>query len=393
MTRAALGFCIAVGGSAHFFGSAGATQTIRVANESDLQRAVGQLRSGTSIVLAPGDYRLSRTLSINGTYSDVTLRGATGNRDDVRIYGGGMTTPTRDVPHAIWIGGNVRNITIADLTVRDVAAHAIVFNAGTESPTVSNVHLADAGAQFIKSNPGATGGVDNGVIEKSLFEYTTTAPSDYTNGVDVHTGTNWAIRDNVFRNIVGPAGTLAGPAVLVWNRSANTTTERNRFINCARSISYGLVERDGGRDHRGGVIRNNLIFRSKTQAGDVGIMVADSPGTQVLNNTVFLSGTYASPIEYRYRGSANLVVVNNIVDGTITSRDGATASEHHSIQRASAMLFVDADAGDLHLSPRAVEAIDRGAPLSAVPDDWDRDPRPLGAAPDIGADEFRPSGM
>lgn len=393
MVRAVLAV-IAVGGAA--LGaptSARETQTVKVATESELQQAIGRLQSGTTILLAPGVYPLTRTLTINGTFSDVVLRSASGKREDVVIHGRGMTTPSPDVPHGIWVGGNVRNITIADLTVRDTYEHAIVFNAGTQKPTVSNVHLVDAGAQFIKSNPSPTGGVADAVVEKSLIEYTTTARSDYTNAVDVHTGTDWVIRDNVFRNILGPAGTLAGPAVLVWNRSVNTTTERNSFVNCARAISYGLIEREGGRDHRGGVIRNNVVFRSSTQPGDVGILVADSPDTKVLNNTVFLSGTYATPIEYRFAGSSNVVIVNNIVDGTIGRRDGATASERNTIERASATLFVDATRGDLHLSPDATGAIDRGAALSDVSDDFDGDRRPLGAAPDVGADEYRPSAV
>ena len=53
--------------------------------------------------------------------------------------------------------------------------------------------------------------------------------------------------------------------------------------------------------HRGGVIRNNTFYRA--QPGDVGIILSDSPDTQILNNTVFLSGTYRAPIEYRYAGT------------------------------------------------------------------------------------------
>ena len=373
--------------------SAGELEIVNVASEAELQKAVGRLRSGTTILLAPGVYRLTRTLSINGTYSDIAVRGLSGKRDDVVIQGAGMTTPSREVPHGIWVGGNVRGVTVADLTVRDVYEHSIVFDAGTQNPIVSNVRLVDAGAQFIKSNPDRTEGVQNGLVERSLIEYTSAARSDYTNGVDVHAGSNWIIRDNVFRNIVGPRGTLAGPAVLVWNRSANTIAERNTFVNCARAISYGLIEREGGRDHRGGVIRNNLIFRGRGQPGDVGILVADSPDTQVLNNTVFLSGTYATPIEYRFSGATNVLIVNNIVDGTIAARDGATAIERNSIQHAPASLFVDADLGDLHLSSRASAAIDKGARLTTVNDDCDGDTRPLGAGADVGADEYRPPAL
>ena len=51
-------------------------------------------------------------------------------------------------------------------------------------------------------------------------------------------GANWIVRHNLFRNIVAPAGELAGPAVLVWNASNGTLTEGNRFLNCARGIAW-----------------------------------------------------------------------------------------------------------------------------------------------------------
>jgi len=44
---------------------------------------------------------------------------------------------------------------------------------------------------------------------------------------------------------------------------------------------------------------------------------------------------------------------------------------------------------DLHLTSTATAAIDRGASVSNVTDDFDGRPRPAGSAYDIGADEFR----
>ena len=92
-----------------------------------------------------------------------------------------------------------------------------------------------SGQQFIKGNPDPSGvGVSNGIVEYSVIEYTSTAKDYYTNGLDMHGGANWIIRHNLFRNIVGPPGQLAGPAILMWRHSGNTVTEGNTFINCAR---------------------------------------------------------------------------------------------------------------------------------------------------------------
>ena len=361
---------------------------VNVSTEGQLQSAVQHLASNTTIVIAPGTYVLSSTLWVNGTFTNIGIRGATDNADDVVLVGPGMAEPNfGGVPFGIWTGGNIQGVTIANLAIRDIYYHPIIFNAGTQSPRVYNVHLLDAGQQFIKSNPdGAGGGVDNGIVEYSVIEFTTTAKDSYTNGVDVHTGANWIIRHNLFRNIVAPPGQLAGPSVLMWNHSSNTLTDGNVFLNCARGVSYGLAV--AGTDHSGGIIRNNYFYRSSGQPGDVGILVADSPNTQVLNNTVFVSGTYGTPIEYRFPGSSGIQVSNNITDGAIWARNGATGTESHNITGAGPALFVNAAAGDLRLAPTAAAAIDQGVTLANVTDDWDGDLRPNGPAFDIGADEF-----
>jgi hypothetical protein len=363
---------------------------VRVATEAQLQDAIRTLASNTTIVLAAGTYHLTRTLWIGGALANVAIRGASDDRDAVVLAGNGMTRASDSTPFGIWTGGGVDGVTIANLTIRDVPSHAIIFNAGTQKPHVFNVHLIDTGQQFIKSNPDDRGGgVNGGIVEYSVMEYTTKAKDDYTNGVDVHTGAGWIVRHNLFRNIVSTNG-LAGPAVLFWNHSTGTLTEGNQFVNCARGISYGLQDVRGF-DHAGGTIRNNYFFRAADQPGDAAILVADSPGTQVVNNTVFVSGTYRTPIEYRFAETTGTLIANNITDGSIAARNGAVATTSTNIEGADPRLFVDALAGDLHLAATAAAAIDRGTTLADVADDWDGDPRPIGGGFDIGADERRPS--
>ncbi len=362
---------------------------VTVSTEPQLRDALQKLRSNTTIVLAPGTYVLTSTLYINGTFSKVGIRGATNNRDDVVIAGPGMNNANGgNIEFGVWSGGNVQGLTIANLTLKGFFRHPIILNPGTRAPHIYNVHLIDAGEQFIKGNPDKAGvGVSDGILEYSIIEYTTTAKNDYTNGIDIHGGANWIIRHNLFRNIVSPPGELAGPAVLMWNHSRDTLTEGNTFLNCARGISYGLIDRSGN-DHSGGIIRNNIFYRSSTQPGDVGIHVAASPRTQVVNNTVFTSGTYPTPIEYRFAQTTDVGIANNLLDGTIGRRNGATATTTTNHERAGADLFVGAARADLHLAPTAKSVIDAGTPMPAVVDDWDGEPRPHGALPDIGADEF-----
>ena len=361
---------------------------VNVSTEPQLQAAMSSIASQVTIVLAPGTYRLTRSLSFTGPLRDVGIRGATGNSDDVVLVGPGMTESAYgSTPYGIWTGNGVDGVTIANLTIRDFYFHPIIFNGGTDRPYVYNVHLIDAGQQFLKSNPTAAGiGARDGVVEYSIFEFTTTARDDYPKAIDVHGGTNWTIRHNLFRNLQAPQGQLIGPAVLVWRGSSSTITEGNTFLNCGRGIMYG-AEDAPGLAHRGGVIRNNFFYRSASQPGDVGIQVADSADTQILNNTVILSGTYSAAIEYRYRGTTGVVIANNLVDATILAREDASARVMGNVVNAAAPMFVSPADGDLHLRVTASQAIDRGVAGPSVDVDWDGDARPAGSAPDVGADE------
>jgi hypothetical protein len=364
---------------------------VNVSSEPQLQAAVAQLQSNTTILIAPGSYTLTSTLYINGTFSNIAVRGSSGNADDVVLRGPGMTNAAYgNVPFGIWTGGNVQNVLIANLTIRDLYYHPIILNAGTQSPRVYNVRLVNAGQQFIKSNPdGAGGGVNNGLVEYAVIEYDSTSRDDYTNGVDVHTGQNWIIRHSLFRNIRAPQGQLAGPAVLMWNGSSNSIVEANTFIDCQREIAIGLIDRESPHDHAGGIVRNNFIYRRSAVTGDVAIGVFDSPGTQVLHNTVLIAGGgYPNAIEYRFAGSSSVLIANNLLDSAIQARDGAAAMAVGNCTQASPALFVNAASGDLHLAPTASVAIDKVMVRASASTDWDGQARPIGMSADIGADEY-----
>jgi hypothetical protein len=155
-------------------------QIVHVSTLAQLQNAVASIASNTTIVIGPGTYNLAAPLYINGNFTNVGIRGATGKREDVVLVGKGMNGANDGgVPFGIWVGGNVQGVTIAHLTVRDVYYHPIMLNAGAQSPLIHNVRLVNAGQQLLKSSPdGAGGGVDNGIVEYSVFEYDTTSRDD-----------------------------------------------------------------------------------------------------------------------------------------------------------------------------------------------------------------------
>src|SRR4051812_45988448 len=81
-------------------------RVVRVSTEPQLQAAVANLSSGDTILIAPGTYRLKKTLYIGGReLTRIALRGATDRRDDVTLIGPGMRNrDSKAAPFGIWTG-------------------------------------------------------------------------------------------------------------------------------------------------------------------------------------------------------------------------------------------------------------------------------------------------
>lgn len=327
-------------------------RVVNVTTGVNLQGAVINMRSGDTIVMAKGTYVVPEVLWVPDGLSNITFRGATGNRDDVILtngqgMGGGPT-------YAIWMQ-NVTGAVLQDFTCRGFTQHTLIFNPGCQSPILRNLHLVDAAQQLVKVNPvndaagKAIDGCNNGLMEDCLLEYSTTAPNFYTNGIDVHHGANWIIRRNIFKNIRNTSQ-LAGHAILMWNGSKATLVEGNTFINNARDIALGLeANNTSPPDHSGGIVRNNFIWRAPGLGGDLGIGVLNCPTAKVLNNTVMLNGNYPNAIEVRFALSNGSLAQNNLTDGAITPRDGAQPTLTGNVTNAKVQWFVNAAGGDLHL--------------------------------------------
>lgn len=373
---------------------------IHVSNEAALQKAISNLTDGTTVVLANGTYNLSRSLVIRK--NNVTIRGATDSCDAVHLVGRGMENADYgNVPHGFF--ADVAGLTIANLAVSDVYFHPIKFNGRASSPHIYNVKLVDAGEQFIKASPRKFAqGVDNGIVEYTIMEYTQGPPktdhgggTGYTNGVDVHAGHDWIIRNNLFKNFHTPdsADNLWAPAILMWNGATGTISENNVFINVDRAVAYGLKDRSTGTDHEGGVIRNNMVYYSpninstvRKNGSDATIIVWDSPNTKVLHNTILTNGNLHHSIEFRFNTS-NAVASNNLADKSINTRNGASYSGANNVFNAAPHMFADPSIGDLHLVSSAKNAIDQADLLSDSATDIDGDNRPATHV-DAGADEF-----
>lgn len=375
---------------------------VRVSSIEELNEAVSSLRENSTIVIEPGRYQLTRTLGIEA--DNVTIRGAGNDCSAVELTGRGMDEiDHQGVTNAFWI--NAENTTIANLTVGEVYFHTVQINNEAVAPHIYNVRMFNSGQQFVKANPIEFGvGVDNGIVEYSVMEYTDGPPKTnhegsgfgYTNGVDVHAGTGWRISNNRFSNFHTPdtSDHLWNAAVLVWNGASGTVTENNVFINVDRAVAYGLDQRSY--DHKGGVIRNNMVTMPpnlyssyRKNASDAVISVLDSPNTKVLHNTILTNGNTQLAIELRFDTSGS-EVSNNITDAPISHRDRRYFGEKNNITDAVSDWFIDPANGNLRLQPEVSAARDKVRPHRHAKFDIDRQKRPPGRQVDIGADEHMP---
>ena len=374
-----LGVLLLLGGSV-------CLQGVVVSTVGQLETAINNANSGgdKEIVLTNGTYVLNDMLAI---FEDgITVRSQSGNRNDVKIYGQGMTGGVTHI-----FNGPGSGFTVRDMTIGRVSNHAIQVwgNEGASNILISNLHIVDTYEQMVKISyeEGNSNSSENGVMENCLLEYTAgIGPQYYIGGIDGHQTKNWIVRNNVFKNISSPSGDIAEHAVHFWSDSEDTLVENNWIIDCDRGIGFGL----GDRGHVRGIIRNNMIYHSSTDLGfaDVPIGLENASNVRVYNNTVYLANSYPNAIEYRFPGTSGGIIKNNLCNKAILSRDGGSASLSNNITNAQAGWFENLSSGNLHLAYAVSRVVDQGAAISGLTSDFDGDTRPRGAGIDIGADEY-----
>lgn len=383
----------------------GLYEIVEVDTAQELANACWNLTSDQAIVIAPGTYDLTSVAFPNGVdgrltvgrygaapIANIQIRGATGDPADVVIVGGGMADPI--VPFGFQIF-TATDVLISDLTIGGVYYHTVAIqnDQGASRVRLYNCRLLDAGEQIVKGNRGSNPGAEDVIIEFCEVGLTAGAIVHpelgycYSNGIDAIGGRRWVIRDNLIRGIYCQDGTLAGPAVLMWQGSVDTVVERNTFIECARGVALGLV---GSQDHSGGIVRNNF-FRWDPAAPyvrDVPIYTT-SAGARILHNTALVHQTYVAAIEVRFASATGVEVHGNLLDAGVWARDGAAPTLSGNVTNATPQLFVDEPVGDLHLLPTALPAIDQLDSHPDCSDDFDGLDRPAGSgAVDVGADEL-----
>lgn len=370
----------------------------------DLPNIVQSATTGTTIVLAPGNYTMTAGSEggrrMQFRTPGVTLRGATDDASDVTIDGEYVTL------EMITIHAN--DVTIANLTLTHAVDHPIHVTGG-DSETITgtrlyNLRIFDSGEQFVKVNANGSYYADDGELACSYFELTDAGrphiePNPggcYTGGIDAHYAWGWVVRDNVFLDIYCDGSGLAEHAVHFWSASRDTLVERNLIYNCARGIGFGLVEDGNTRDyqpdpypgvgyigHYDGIIRNNVIAADH-QWFDTGIELDQARGALCIHNTIVQPGTAYSSIDYRF-ANTDVTIRNNIVRN-ITQRNGAQGTVDTNLETTETAIFEDVAGWNFHLAAGSNAAVDTAAVEAEAGTDIDGETHDNGA-PDMGADE------
>lgn len=291
----------------------------KVDSSAELYLRLGSASEGDTILLEDGVYRLGSSWAFKIDVRGLTIRGASGVRENVVVIGNGMHGKGQ---HGFYIDAD--DVTIADITVQEVRSHCIQLAPGRNRLHVMNCVLRNAGEQILKGAARKGTLPSRGsIVEGSLFEYSSgLGPRYYIGGVDVHNGYGWIVRNNTFKNIRSPGERIAEHAIHFWRGSNGTLVERNLIINCDRGIGFGM----GKSGHLGGVIKDNIVFHDGAPGfNDVGIVLESSPGTKVVRNSIVLLGAYPNAIEYRFQTTRNVIITDNLVNKAIMVRDGAEA--------------------------------------------------------------------
>jgi hypothetical protein len=351
--------------------------SVTVSSEAELRNQAYNAAAGTTILIQAGVYNMGDYIHV--VNNGITLRGATGDRGDVILDFGGM------VSGHFGILVDADDVTIADLTIRNAHDHGVSIQ-GRDRPMLYNLHIQDIRDQLVKVNPWGDGSED-GLLACSRLEYTTSAPDSYTNGISAHDAHRWVVRDNEWYRIRTIDDTPV-PTILFWSGSSDTIVERNLLVDCYQGIAFGNASHGSG-DHTGGIVRNNFIYASMPH--DVAIEMVHAQGWLVAHNTALLlnpSTGLTWGMEARFSDSQGTFAYNLTNMDIWHNRDGAQGTLTGNVTNAQSSWFVDAASGDLHLVPTASDAIDQAVTLVDVPDDFDGDVRPIGLAPDVGADEY-----
>lgn len=380
-------------------------RTVNVATITQLRAAIDDAQDNDTILLADGVYQTQSPMVLDGA-DNVTIRSASGDAAAVTLRGRSAFTAggSYDELDDILRIRNCDGVHIERLTFTEAHGYGIKLELdSTGNP--NDIHVAycrflNIGTRHIKGtrDPNdSTKRIRGGSIRHCSFENTVTPPvsggwhadGNYVAAIDVMSIAGWTIEDNEFRGIQGRTGE-GRSAIFVWVDSEDLLIQRNRIVNCDRGITLGLSGDIPGWHVDGAIVRNNFIVVDSlgSSTADSGIEAWTARGLRIYNNTIWRAD------RWDWRGIRlidrieDVEIVNNLVRGQLTLDHAMplARNDHNVFADLDTAIFVSAATGDLRLTQAATSAINAGAVLTSVTDDFSGIPRD--STPNIGASEY-----
>ena len=376
--------------------------TVSATPSDNLQALIDGLATGDTLSLASGTYPLAAPLVL--ATEGITLRSATGNRDDVLLDGEGVATALVEI-----VGDH---ISVVSMTLTNALDDGVRIEATVQDvlgATLYDLVLRDNPQYGVWSDDNGGFFADLATVACSHISLTDTGRANVRNscltaGIEAQRVQGWIVRDNTVEGYWCDSGGSPG-AIRFWKGSRDTEVVRNRVFDSRRGIVFGLgttlIVRTYSDDpcggeraqHFGGRIVNNFVgaehpglFGADLPPDD-GIALESSCDTLVLHNSVrHLQLPLTGSIVHRYPLTSG-TVANNLSSAAAVRLDSSAATAEPNLELVVDAGFEHAPSGDLHLSAFDVSAIDLADPAwsTEVPEDIDGQPRD--ATPDFGADE------
>ncbi len=375
-------------------------EVLRVTTVDELFRAVETVKPGGTILIAEGFYSLPRRLNLR--VSGVTLRGETESPHRVILDGG-----EHQLGELLAVTGGCTDVTIANLTVQNVRWNGIKLDTdtGIQRVRIYNCVLHNIWQRGVKGVRVPKERLEEWRPKecqvrfclfyndrpKSFADDPADTPENfngnYIGGIDVMFADGWVISDNVFIGIQGRTREGRG-AIFLWHDSRNCVVERNIIIDCDVGIALGNSYRppDIVVHCSNTIVRNNFVVRCP----ESGIVADYTRDCKIVHNTIHDPQNRLGRLIRLVHDNDGLLVANNLLSGPPIRNESPSAIRllNNLVVPDYSHAFVDAAHGNLRLTAKAVEAIDKATPLSEVTDDIEGKPR--GQHPDIGAHEVRP---
>lgn len=369
-------------------------KVVRVSTVEELLREGEQLAPGSTLLIEPGTYQMTRPMVLRGR-TNITIRSGPRGVESVTLLGKGWQEGNQrdDIIHV----NDCDGVTIAGITFAEARSYGIKVQAedAPRNVHIFNCRFRNIGVRAIKGSAGQDPAIRarGGSVRFCDFENTKVPPADwlfdgdYISAIDMMALDDWIFSDNIFRNIKGRNGG-GRAAIFIWVRSRKVVVERNIIVNCDRGIAFGnpglsTANEPGARLAyvSDGIIRNNFI----SGGADCGIELWHVQGIKVLHNSIWRPEQNWGRGIRLGAGTVKSEIANNLIHGRIQMEGGEAKVENNVTERLEGY-FVDPASGNLALTAAASRAIDKGVPAPLVPDDIKRAARKN--EPDLGAWEY-----